>query len=231
LRAAISLYVEGRYKEAAAKLRPLIEKRALPDRADHLEALRTYGIALYLSGSRAGAERAFRELLRRFPSANMDPSFVRPEVVDFFEKVKERFRRELDAVVKRSAPQGSALLNLLPPWGQLQNRHRTKAYIIGGTELALGAVSIVSASLLYSWRGPGNSFGQAGSDRYERAKRVQTVNVVATAALAAVIAYGIVDGLYHYFRQRRAKLPRATVHLERTRVGPSVTAGGAAFRF
>lgn len=200
LRDAIDLYVVGRYEDASATLRPLVEARVLKDRADQQEALRIYGIALYLTGAAVGAERAFRDLLRLDPRARLDPAFVRPEVLAFFDKVRRRRAGELDALVRRRAPRGSALANLLPPWGQFQNGQRGKAYTLLGGEVALAATSIVSAALLYSWRSETGEF-RGREDAYQP---LAVINAVSFGALAALVAYGVIDGLYYYYRGPRA---------------------------
>jgi hypothetical protein len=195
LRQAIDLYVLGRYKEATERLRPLVETRVLKDRADQGEALRAYGISLFLIGARAGSERAFRDLLRLEPSARLDPAFVRPEVVRFFEQVRFRHQAELVELVRRRGPKGSAAVNLLPPWGQFRNGHRVKGYILLGGEIALGITSATTAGLLYSWRGDTREFpGHQGA-----AGPLSLANYVSFGVLAALLVYGVVDGLYHYY--------------------------------
>ena len=193
---AIDLYVVGRYAEAAARLRPLVETRVLSDRADQKEALRAYGISLFLSGGRAGSERAFRDLLRLDPKVRLDPQFVRPEVVKFFEEIRKKQEDELRDEVLRRGPQGPAVANLIPPWGQFQNGHRAKGWIILGGEVAFAAASITTAALLYSWRDSTGQFHEHADDY----TAVSTVNYVTFAALAAVVVYGVVDGLYYYYR-------------------------------
>lgn len=204
LREAIDLYVVGKYKEAADHLRPLVESRVLQDVADQKEALRTFGISLYLSGAKPAAERTFRALLLLDPSERLDPSFVRPEVVSFFESIRERYRWEIKEVVRKRTKRYT-LANMLPPWGQFQNGHRKKGYWILGGELGLGVGSIVTASLLYTWRNKHNEFG----DREGEAEVLQPMNWALFAATAAVIVYGIVDGLYYYYqRPKPAKAPK-----------------------
>jgi hypothetical protein len=195
LRQAIDLYVVGRYAEAAARLRPLVESRVLTDMADQKEALRTYGISLYLSGSKPGAERAFRHLLRLDPKARLDPSFVRPEVVAFFDRIRERYTWELKEVVRKRGPKGHAVANLIPPWGQFQNGHRTKGYLVLGGELGFGAASIVTAALLWSWQRDDRTFESTGT-----VEVLRPIHWVTFAAAMAVVAYGIIDGLYYYYR-------------------------------
>jgi hypothetical protein len=196
LRQAIDHYVAGEYQRAVAVLRPLVEARVLRDRADQREALRTYGVALYLTGARAAAERAFRDLLRLDSAARLHPSFVRPEVVAFFERVRTAHAAEQTRLVRRHAPRGSALVNLLPPWGQFRNGHRTKAKVLLVGELSLATVSAVTAGLLYAWRSSTGEFG----DKEPAYRPLQLTNAISFGALAVLVVYGVVDGLYHYYR-------------------------------
>ncbi|MBW2733075.1 MAG: hypothetical protein JRH20_11845 [Deltaproteobacteria bacterium] len=198
----MDLYIRGQYGAAVRELRPLVEWRTLADRADHLEALKTYGIALCLHGAHSAADRAFRALLRFDPAVGLDPRFVRPEAVAFFEGVRGRYRREMDNLVATSAPQGSALVNLLPPWGQFRNGQNTKAKMLLGVEVVSALVSTATAVMLYSWRDEQGTFGEhAGS-----ADTLQRVNVISFALLAGALVYGVVDGLYYYYRERKARL-------------------------
>ncbi|MCK5800158.1 MAG: hypothetical protein KAI47_23370 [Deltaproteobacteria bacterium] len=202
LREALGLYVRGRYAAAAAHLDPLVQQRSLSDRADQIEALRTYGVTLYLSGARPGAERAFRNLLRLAPDERLDPDFVRPGVVRFFDDVRRRYRRELDAMVARSAPKGSAVVNLLPPWGQFQNGHRKKAFGILGGLLTTGVAAIATFGV---WEGlvhADGTFDIADST----AQGLKIGNLVAVGLFVGIYIYGVVDGLVYYFRRRRAHL-------------------------
>lgn len=194
---AIDLYAEGQYAEAAQRLRPLVETRVLADEADQKEALRTYGLALFLSGARAGAEQAFRGLLRLDIKEKLDPAFVRPEVVAFFDELRLRYQAELALEARRRNPR-YLVANLLPPWGQFQNRHRVKGYLILSGEIAFAAGSIVSAALLYSWRDKQGRF-PGHEDDYEP---LVAINYAGFAALGAVLLYGMVDGLYYYYRDR-----------------------------
>lgn len=197
LRQAIDLYVVGRYQEAAERLRPLVETRVLQDRADQGEALRAYGISLFLVGARAGSERAFRDLLRLEPTARMDPAFVRPEVVGFFEAVRRRHRAEVHEIRRRSS---SGAPNLLPPWGQFRNGQRTKGFLILGGEALFLATTITSFALLKSWEGPTREFGG-----HEGAfAPLRTVNLVSAAVLAGILIYGMVDGYVYYRRHQRS---------------------------
>ena len=194
LRQSIDLYVVGRYPEAVEILRPLVESRVLKDRADQLEALRIYGISLVLTGARPGAERAFRDLLRLDPAARLDPSFVRPEVVTFFKEVRSRYRLAVRAVERRGGR--SAAVNLLPPWGQFRNGHRVKGFLVLSGELAFGITSITTAALLWSWKDETGQF----PDREHLYRPLSVLNYVSFGLTVAVMAYGVVDGLYYHYR-------------------------------
>ncbi len=200
---AIDLYMEGRYKEAAERLRPLVQTRVLKDRADQKEALRAYGVSLYLSGAKAGAERAFRDLLRLDRAEKLDPEYVRPEVIVFFEYVRNKYQAELTTVV-RKAPK--VWVNMIPPWGQFQNGHRTKGYLLLGGEIAFGVTSITTFALLASWNDETGEY-KGHEDDYDI---VKPINIVAFSITAALVIYGVVDGLYYYyktpFRARAAKV-------------------------
>jgi hypothetical protein len=200
LRKAIDHYVAGRYPLTVKTLRPLVESRVLKDRADQMESLRTYGVALYLVGAKVAAERAFRSLLRIAANTRLDPSFVRPEVVKFFEQVRVRYEDERLQDARRRGPGGSALVNLLPPWGQFQNKQPTKAYAILGAEIGLVTLSVVSGALLWSWRDSTGVFG----DKEGAADVLRPINLASFFSLAAVLIYGVADGLYYYYRGPRA---------------------------
>ncbi len=198
LREAIDLYVEGKYKQASEHLRPLVQSQVLLDVADQQEALRTYGISLYLSGARPASERAFRALLRLNPSEKLDPAYVRPEVITFFAKVRERYSGELNKIVRKRRPKYKGA-NLLPPRGPFQNGHRTKGFLVMGGELVFGLSSIVTFALLTSWKDEHSVFG----DHEATAEVVQPLNWACFAAAAAVVIYGVIDGFYYYYKQPR----------------------------
>jgi hypothetical protein len=193
LRESIDLYVVGKYGEAVKILRPLVDGRVLKDPADQREALRTYGISLYLDGKRPGAERAFRDLLRLDPRARLDPSFVRPEVVTFFEEVRKRYQLEIREVERRGSR--SVAPNLLPPWGQFRNGHRLKGYLLLSGELTFGVTSITTAALLWSWKDETGQFG----DKEDLYRPVSVLNYVTFGVTVALLVYGVVDGLYYHY--------------------------------
>ena len=203
---ALHRFEFGDYEAVVAELESLVEARATAlSRADRLEALRAYGIACVLVGRRTAAEGAFLLLLEAEPSTSMDRALVRPEAVQVFEDVRTRNRTTLRAVYTRGRGRRYAVLNLLPPAGQLQNHEYKKGYTLLGVELALLALDVTSGSLLYSWRGAHQDFpGHA-----DAARALRPVNWVSFGALAGVAIYAIIDGFV--VGHRRALEERRTL--------------------
>jgi hypothetical protein len=188
---ALERFDFGDYEGAVIQLRPLVETGGaeLPSEADRTEALRTYGIACTLTGRRIAAEDAFERLLGTTPSMRLDPQLVRPEAVALFDQVRSHRHDEALAAYRRSRPRRYAVLNLLPPAGQFQNRDRKKGWAIGAVGLALLGTNIVTGALLNQWEGPHHLFAGHTDD----ARALMPVNIVSFAALLSVVAYGIVD--------------------------------------
>jgi hypothetical protein len=201
LHAALERFEFGDYAGVVAQLAALIDDgggRALA-RPDRLEALRAYGIACVLVGRPTAAEGAFLLWLEADPAARLDPRLVRPEAVGVFEAVRQRERDTLIAAYKKGRGRRYAVLNLLPPAGQLQNRQYKKGYALLGVELALLGLNLTSGSLLYSWRGAADDFpGHASAARVLR-----PVDWVSFGALIGVVVYGIVDGFVVGHRRAR----------------------------
>ncbi|MEK6608655.1 MAG: hypothetical protein AABZ30_13425 [Myxococcota bacterium] len=100
-------YQFGDYKTVIDKLEPLLaesepQKRLLRT-DDVVEARRLLGLAYLFEKSRipeaeAKAEREFLALLSERPDAELDPLVDPPPFVEFFTRLKARFREKLDAV-------------------------------------------------------------------------------------------------------------------------------------
>ena len=191
VRRALERYELGDYEGVVQALRPLVDVDAPGlSAADRVEALRTFGIASVLTGRRVAAESAFVLLLRADPRSELDRTLVRPEAADFFEQVRARYRAELVQIYKKSHGKRYAILNLLPPAGQFQNRQRGKGYGLLAAEIALLATNITTGVLLNEWEGPNHLF----TGHEDTARALIPVNIASFAVLLSVVAYGIVDG-------------------------------------
>jgi hypothetical protein len=206
---ALDKFDFGDYEGVVALLRPIVDNgaRALPTRADRIEALRVYGIACTLTDRLAAAEGSFLLLLREEPATRLDPALVRPEAVVFLEQVRARHREELLAVYRRSHPRSYWFLNLLPPVGQFQNRQRGKGFTIGALELVLLTSSVTTYSLLAEWQGGDHTFSHHES-AYEP---LRVVNILSFSLLVGTVSYGILDGFivgHRLERQERDEVAR-----------------------
>src|SRR5205085_1647978 len=129
------------------KLRGLVDAGEPRDAVDRAQALRIYGIACVLTGRQLAAKGAFLDWLALEPRARLDPTLVRPEVVDFFERLRAEHRDELVREVERRRPR-TAVLNLLPPAGQYQNGQRAKFAALLAAEIGLLALNLATGITL-----------------------------------------------------------------------------------
>ncbi len=189
---ALQRFDFGDYQGVVRELEVLVERgaRTTLARADRLEVLRAYGIACVMVDRRTAAEGAFLLLLEAAPETRLDPHLVRPEAVEVFDAVRARNRDALWAAYRRGRGRRYAVLNLLPPAGQLQNRDFKKGYALLGVELALLALDITSGVLLTNWEGEHQDFPGHES----AAKALRPVNWVSFGGLIGVVLYGIIDG-------------------------------------
>ena len=127
---AAAAYEYGDMVQVVDAARPVAEG-TLPSSAEQrARALRLLGIGLFLTNRALGADNAFAELLRVDPSARLDPTTTRPEVVAFFENIRHQH------VARERAASRHFIWNLLPPVGQFRNGDALKGWIVGGLEFA-----------------------------------------------------------------------------------------------
>jgi len=177
-------------------------------KADLAEAHRLLGLANYFRGNTIIADEEFLAYLELDLDGRLDPAVVPPEAVAFFEDVRARHAAELRKL--RPRQRRYKLLNLVPPGGQIQNKHYTKAWVIGGAELALAATHLTTYFVLRSWCHRDDFTCASGdTDIPDKARKVRTVNYLSGAALIGVYLYGVYDG-FRGARDRREQ-PVVTV--------------------
>lgn len=181
--------------------------------ADRAEAHRLAGLAAFFAQRRAEAEHHLVAWLAVVVDGRLDPALYPPEVVQFLDDVRVRRAGELRA--RRPAPRRYWWLNLVPPGGQLQNRERTKAYVVGGALGGLAIANLGSYLMLRAWcRGVSGRTGDSATcdddgDHAGSAQVLRAVNVVAGVGLILTYAYGVYDGASGYRRQRRERMQPA----------------------
>ncbi len=242
---ASNYYSYGRYERVVTLLRPLVERGLLRGRGDRLEALRLFGICLFLTKRRAAAVQVFRTLIGLAPGTRLDPRIVQPEVVAAFERVRqphlrrlrerarrERARQRIQA--RRELDRRFVILSLIPLAGQLQNGHWKKGVALLTVELALLAANLSSYFLLRSTslRQPDGTFvekdadGNVVHDRRGVARALMGINYASLGLLVGAMLYGVVDGLYFHLR-RNSQLKRTIERLSRPlAVAPLAAPGG-----
>ena len=187
---AIAAYEYGEIEEMVAAARLVSEGRIQPvTPEERAQALRLVGIGLFLLDRREGAETTFYELLRLRPDSRLDPRTTRPDVVAFYEGVRQRHRDELLALQPAKRGPAAGWLVLLPPAGQFANGEIALGVGLATLEVASLATIVTTWVLFEGWRGQGDQFLGHRDD----ARTVRTANVVAWGVLAATLAYGVAE--------------------------------------
>ena len=193
LERARAAYEYGDIDEMVESARQVSDGRLHPSPAQRANALRYLGIGLFLTGRAEGAETAFFELLRLRPESRLDPQNTRPDAVAFFEQVRRRYAEPIrDAA--RANNRKLFVWNFLPPAGQIQNGHLTRAITLGGIELVSLGTNITTYALLKHWQGPYNTFPGRG----DQARFTRFMNWTSLGVLGAAFLFGVIDGIAHY---------------------------------
>jgi hypothetical protein len=203
LTAAENSIAAGEY-DRAIELASSVVSAETAAKADFAEAHRLLGLAYYFRGDTTTAEAEFLAYLKLDLDGRLDPAVVPPEAVAFFEDVRARHAAELRKL--RPRQRRFALLNLLPPGGQIQNKQYGKAWAIGGLEVALAATHLTTYFVLRNWcNNPDNTCVSGGTDIPDKARKWRTVNYLSGAALIGVYVYGVIDGFRGFRRSSRER--------------------------
>ena len=203
LREANGAAAAGDWARVSALVDPLV-RGALPP-ADLAEAYRLSGMAAFYLQRRDLAEQHFLAYLKIDLDGRLDPALYPPEVVGFFDEVRIKHQAELRA--RRPRTRSYWLLNLIPPGGQIQNRERTKAWVVGGMIGAFAIGNVTTYLVLRSWctqvRGNGGSSVTCddGGDHVHSASTLRSINITTGVGLILSYAYGVYDGAMNYRRK------------------------------
>ncbi len=117
-------------------------------------------LSFFSLGQLDSSRSHFLSLLSLFPDWTLDPIYVSPKIIDFFEQLKHQSVQQNPnapaiaptpytryVVVQDPRPAAAWRSLLLPGWGQWYKAQKKRAYWVGGTVLA-SAVSTVAAALL-----------------------------------------------------------------------------------
>ncbi len=215
LREANVAATSGDWARVRAYVEPLLSRQL--DTADLAEAHRLAGIAALLGDppDRTLAADHFLAYLRIDLDGHLDPALYPPEVIQVFSDVRSRHAAELRA--RRPKPR-YWVLNLVPPFGQLQNGEPKKAIVVGALLGTFLAANLTSYFVLRSWcfeqaRGGKQSVGcDETTDRNGSATTLRSINITAGVGLILTYVWGVYDGVRGYQRKSReaALVPYAT---------------------
>jgi hypothetical protein len=189
---------EGEFDRAAKLSTAALEGKLEPEAL--AAAWRVRGLALFYAGREAEAAPALLEYLKLEVDARLDPAFHTPEAVAFFEKVRTDNAVEL-AGYRPEPDQRRMIVALLPPFGQFQNKEPAKGWVLAGLEVSLLATNLTALALVSRWCGGDGTCG----DRTDDARTARAVLLASGWTLAAVIAYGAIDGMVGYRRWQRTQ--------------------------
>lgn len=222
----------GQYEKTVSLLRPLVERGLIKDTSDKVEALRLYGISLFLTGRKEGAILVFRRAIDLDPTLRLNPRLVPPQVVSAFDRVR---KKRLHERVRKLKPlkERYAILNFLPPAGQFQNGEHVKAWSLLAAEVGLLSLNIASIAILRSSKyRHGGSFvvqdvdGKIVEDNRTLAKTMMALNYTSFALLIGTLVYGIVDGYLVMNRQIKKEKARRRFLRKQLTVTPLASPAG-----
>jgi hypothetical protein len=190
LRSAGQALLDGEYAKARDLAEPATRAASAPARA---EAFRVLGLAEFGLGEREGAEAALLAYLKLVPDAHLDPALYPPEMLVFFEDVRARHAGELLIVKPRPLKKKTAVLNLVPPFGQIQNGDTGRAWLFGSAELAFLSVNVTTWAMLRS-----DCADDLTCQHSDRSRTLRTVNLISGALFLATYAAGVIDGFIGY---------------------------------
>jgi hypothetical protein len=190
---AEAAYAYGDMVQVVDAARPVAEGTLPCTAGQRARAWHFLGIGLFLTNRALGAENAFAELLRLDPTARLDPTTTRPEVVAFFENVRHQG-------MVREKESHHFVWNLLPPVGQFHNGDTAKGWVVGSLEFATIATWVSCKLLSYAWHNRDATYGQPEGSRNNDERTLRIVEYVSVGVLGATYLYGLIDGLVHHYR-------------------------------
>jgi hypothetical protein len=200
----------------------LYPKPKLSQATDINEAHLLLGVCHFETSDKDSADREIRTALVADSDLSLDPLLFSEASVKFFEAIKKdikkkeaddaeksRLARERDAALRavrnaRVIERSKLWVNFVPfGAGQFQNGQRKKAVAFAVSQAAFGAASMIAYGLQITRYGLG---GGVPADKVDEINRLQVIQISTGAVALGLMAWGIIDALYHYKPQieRRA---------------------------
>ena len=191
---------QGDWKRVNELVAPLLQGQL--STADLAEAHRLAGIAAFFQADRAKAEMHFVEYMKLDLDGRLDPALYPPEVVNFFNDMRQLHDAELRV---RRPTKRYWILNLIPPGGQIQNGEKAKAWVIGGLLGAFAITNVTTFLVLRSWckevSGSDGSSVTCDQGGDHPASTLKVVNIASGIGLILTYGFGVYDGVKGYRRK------------------------------
>lgn len=192
----------------------LYPKPKLSMATDINEAHLLLGVCHFETKDTRSADREIRVALVADSDLSLDPLLFSESAVKFFDTIKKdvkkkeaddaekaRLARERDLALKavrnaRVIEHRKLWVNFVPfGAGQFQNGQRRKAVAFAIGQAAFGATSMIAYGLQITRFGLG---GSVPRDKVAEINRLQLIQIGAGAVTLGLMAWGIIDSLYHY---------------------------------
>lgn len=212
---AQNLYEYGDYQGMVDILETGLEAERFSD-ADLLAVHRLLGSGYVILQDRAKASEHFLRLLTRDPELALDPLYTPPDIIAFFERVRDENREMLNAIIERRREDEEArrrveipppvtsvrlrhnpyFVNFIPfGAGQFQNDQPVKGTLFLTGELIALALNIVAYLVSDSLKGTDGYYGPTAA---RQAREWRIVQYSSLGVLAALVIGGTADAIVNY---------------------------------
>jgi tetratricopeptide (TPR) repeat protein len=205
LDAAIKLYDQQQFKEAAQELSAMLKEYRTMGHPVLMEVYKYLAIChASLGGEKQeqSAKENFKRALRLNPDLFLEEAEYSPKITRVFglarAELDNELRRERNAQLWRTTRVGAGLRSMvLPGWGQMYRGYKTRGWVLLGATFASGvALSLAERAYFdaqdqYDRAGQGADFRTLSADVEKKADAITTWGYV----LAAAWTYTLLDAL------------------------------------
>jgi len=206
-----NLFQYGDYPAVITHLEEAMRQGLFQAEEQLLEAYRHLGVTYYILQQKERSKESFMLLLTREPDYKLDPLYVPPIIIDFFESIKKENQQLLDEI--RQARQKAAqeeekplkkeyyrynayAVNFIPfGVGQFQNAQPIKGTLFATSELICLALNVTSYFMVRGYRGDDGMY-TSGNAKLARDWRI--TQYVSLGAFVVLAVGGVIDAALNY---------------------------------
>jgi hypothetical protein len=206
---AKAFYEYGNYNESIKILNELLKKKENLNSSSLLNIYQLIARAEYYNKNLEYSEYYLKLLFLFKSNYHFDPVFVNPNFIDFANKVYLKYeseiirnQKDLSELLRKKNPdkysdvnsKKSFYKNFLPfGFGQFQNTHKYKGYMLASVETLFLVTSVTSYFLLKYYQKDDYTF-----DNNDLASSGKVINNVSFYMLGLVYLYATIDGIVYY---------------------------------